>query len=145
VTTITRSVLLPYSAAEMYALVNDVEAYPQFLPWCRAAQVLSRDEDMVQARIELALRGIHKAFTTCNRLQKNKMIEVRLLEGPFRHLEGYWRFDALSEDSCKILLDMEFEFATWLLDRALGSIFGQIVTTLVDAFRRRAVQVYGRR
>jgi ribosome-associated toxin RatA of RatAB toxin-antitoxin module len=145
VTTVTRSVLVPYSAAEMYALVSAVETYPEFLPWCRGARVLSRDADMVEARIELALRGIHKAFTTCNRLQKNKMIEMRLLEGPFRHLEGYWHFDALAENSSKVLLDMEFEFATWFLDRALGPIFGQIVNTLVDAFRRRAVQVYGRR
>jgi ribosome-associated toxin RatA of RatAB toxin-antitoxin module len=145
VTTVTRSVLVPYSAAEMYALVNDVGSYPQFLPWCRSARIVTGDEDMVKARIELALGGVHKTFTTCNRLQKNKMIEVHLLEGPFRHLEGYWSFDALAENSCKVALDMEFEFSNWLLHRALGHVFGQIVNTLVDAFRHRAEQVHGRR
>lgn len=143
--TVARSIIVPYTAAEMYALVNDVEAYPKFLPWCRSSQVLSRNDDEVRARIELAVGGIRKSFATCNRLQNNKMIEVRLLEGTFRRLEGYWRFDALSERACKVAVDMDYEFSTWFLGRALGPVFSQIVSTLVDSFRHRAEQVYGRR
>lgn len=86
-TTVSRSALVPYSAGEMYALVDDIESYPQFLPWCKSSKVFSRDEDEVRASIELARGGIQRAFTTCNRLQPGKMIEVRLVEGPFHHLE----------------------------------------------------------
>src|SRR3569832_1831629 len=103
---INRSALVPYSPAEMYSLVNDVDAYPQFLPWCKSAQVLSRNDDEVRASLELARGGFEKSFTTCNRLQKNKMIEMRLVEGPFRRLEGYWRFEPLGEQACKVSLDM---------------------------------------
>src|SRR3990172_583892 len=104
---ISRSALVPYTPAEMYALVNDVEAYPQFLTWCKAARVLNRDEDEVRASLNLARGGIEKSFTTCNRLQKDKMIEVRLVEGPFRRLEGFWRFDAVGEQACKVSCDLD--------------------------------------
>jgi len=145
VTTISRSALVPYSAAEMYALVNDVESYPQFLPWCRSSRVLSRNEDEVRATIELARGAIQKSFTTCNRLQKDKMIEIRLVEGPFHHLEGFWRFDALDEKASRVSLDLDFDFSSRILSLALGPVFGQIANTLVDSFQKRAVQVYGKR
>ena len=144
-TTITKTALVPYSAADMYALVSDIEAYPEFLPWCRSTRVLSRDHDELRAMIELAVGAVHKSFTTVNRLQKNKMIEVRLLEGTFRHLEGYWRFDALGDKGCKIVLDMDFEFSGRVISAALGPIFSHIMNTLVDAFCRRAQQTYGKR
>lgn len=145
VPTISRSALVPYSAAEMYALVNDVESYPQFLPWCRSTRVLSRNEDEVRATIELARGGIQKSFTTCNRLQKDKMIEIRLVEGPFHHLEGFWRFDALDEKASRVSLDLDFDFSSRILSLAFGPVFGQIANTLVDSFQKRAVQVYGKR
>lgn len=142
---IHRSALVPYSSAEMYSLVNDIDSYPQFLPWCKSARVLSRDDDQVRASLELARGGFEKAFTTCNRLQKNKMIEMRLVEGPFRHLEGFWRFEPLGEQACKVSLDMDFEFANKLVGLALGSLFNQIANTLVDSFCKRAIDVYGHR
>src|SRR3569832_2448674 len=120
---INRSALVPYSPAEMYSLVNDVDAYPQFLPWCKSAQVLSRNDDEVRASLELARGGFEKSFTTCNRLQKNKMIEMRLVEGPFRRLEGYWRFAPLGEQAYKVSLDMDFEFANKIVGFAFGPIF----------------------
>lgn len=129
----------------MYALVNDVESYPQFLPWCRSTRVLSRNEDEVRATIELARGGIQKSFTTCNRLQKDKMIEIRLVEGPFHHLEGFWRFDALDEKASRVSLDLDFDFSSRILSLAFGPVFGQIANTLVDSFQKRAVQVYGKR
>lgn len=144
-TTVQKSALVPYSAAAMYALVNDIESYPRFLPWCRSTAVLSRDEDEVRARIEMYKGAVHKSFTTCNRLQKDKMIEIRLQEGPFLRLEGFWRFQSLRSDACKVSLDMEFELAGALLQLVVGPVFKQITTSLVDAFCKRARQLYGGR
>ncbi len=142
---VRKSALVPYAAADMFALVNDVEAYPRFLPWCRSTRVLSHNQDEVRASIELVKGGVHKWFSTCNRLQRDKMIEIRLLEGPFLRLEGYWRFESLRSDACKVSLDMEFEFSNALLSLAIGPIFSQITNSLVDAFCKRAVEVYGGR
>ncbi len=141
---ISKNALVPYSAAEMYNLVNDVESYSAFLPWCRSSQVLSQDEDEQRATIEIAHGSLRKSFTTCNRLQKHKMIEMRLEQGPFRHLQGFWRFDALGERACKVSLDLDFEFSSKLVGMAMGPIFSQIANTLVDAFSKRAVEVYGK-
>lgn len=141
----SRSALVPYSAAEMYHLVDDIESYPDFLPWCRSAREWERDEDEVKASIELQRGGIHKTFTTCNRLQKDKMIEIRLVEGPFRHLEGFWRFEALEQGGCRVSLDMEYEFSSRLLKMAIGPVFAQITNNLVDAFCERATELYGKR
>jgi ribosome-associated toxin RatA of RatAB toxin-antitoxin module len=145
VATVKKSALILYSAAEMYALVSDIEAYPQFLPWCRSTQILSRSEDEVRAVIEMVKGRVHKSFSTINRMQHHKMIDIRLLEGPFRRLEGYWRFDPLRADASKVSLDMEFEFASPLVRMAVEPVFKQIANSLVDAFCKRAVDRYGRR
>ena len=142
---INKSALVPYTPAEMFALVDDIDSYAKFLPWCNGARVLSRTEDEVRATIELSKGGVDKAFTTCNRIQQNKMIEVRLVEGPFKHLNGFWRFDALGDDGCKVSLDLEFEFASRLLSTVVGPVFSQIANSLVDSFLKRAVDVYGKR
>ena len=143
--TVKKSALVLYSAAEMYALVSDIEAYPQFLPWCRSTQILSRAEDEVRATIEMVKGGVHKSFTTSNRMQKHKMIDIRLLEGPFKRLEGYWRFEPLRTTASKVSLDMEFEFSNYLVRMAIEPVFKQIANSLVDAFCKRAVDVYGKR
>jgi len=143
--TIRKQALVPYTPAEVYALVNDIAAYPEFLPWCSASRVLYADADEMRASIEMRRGGLKRSFATRNRLQKDKMIEVRLLEGPFRHLEGYWRFDPLGERGCKISFDLQFEFANRVVDATLGPVFQQIARTLVEAFCQRAEQVYGRR
>jgi len=142
-TTINKFALVPYTPAQMFALVDDIEAYPQFLPWCKRTRVLSRTEDEVRATIELSRGGVEKAFTTCNRNQKDKMIEMRLVEGPFKRLDGFWRFDALGEDGCKVSLDLEFEFSSRMLGMVVGPVFSQIANSLVDSFQQRAVDVYG--
>ncbi len=142
--TISKSALVRYSVSDMYGLVSDIEAYPNFLPWCSHVKVLSRNEDEVRATIGIARGGIRKSFTTYNRLQRNKMIEIRLVAGPFRHLQGFWRFDALREDACKVSLDMEFEFAGTLVKLAFGPVFHQITNSLVDSFCRQAAKVYGK-
>jgi len=141
---ISKSALVPYSPAQMFALVDGIERYPEFLPWCCSTTVLSRTDDEVRATIELSKGGVQKAFTTCNRNQINKMIEIRLVKGPFRHLEGFWRFDALGDDGCKVSFDLEFEFASRVLSMVVGPVFSQIANSLVDSFHRRVVEIYGR-
>lgn len=143
---ISRNALVPYTVEEMYELVEDIESYPEFLPWCRSTEVLERNECEVSASIEIAKGALHKSFTTRNRHQKNKIIEMRLVKGPFKHLEGFWRFDTLKNaQASKISLDLDFEFENKLIAMAVGSIFNQIANTMVDAFTKRAVEVYGER
>ena len=113
-TSISKSALVSYSAEKLFGLVDDIDAYPEFLPWCHSAEVLSRTDDEVKARLDLVKGAVKKSFTTLNRLQNNKMIEMRLVEGPFHHLEGFWRFERLEEDSCKVSLDLDFEFSNKL-------------------------------
>lgn len=145
-TTLNRSALVPYSPAEMFALVDDIESYPKFLPWCRATEIHSRDTDEVYATIEIARGAIHKSFTTHNRMQKNKIIEMRLIKGPFHHLEGFWRFDPIGEnEGCRVSLAMEFEFSNRLISLAFGPIFSEITASLVDSFCNRAKDCYGQR
>jgi ribosome-associated toxin RatA of RatAB toxin-antitoxin module len=143
-TTIHCEAIVSYSSEQMFQLVDDISSYSSFLPWCASSKELMRNADQVEANIELAKGAVRKAFTTRNRIQKNKMIEMRLLEGPFRHLEGFWRFDALNDGAaCKISLDMDFEFSNRLIGLAVGPVFTSITNTLVDAFVDRANAVYG--
>jgi len=144
-TCISKSALVPYSPTEMFALVDDIDSYPEFLPWCSAARVVSRSDDEVCASISISKSGVDKSFVTCNRNQKNKMIEMRLKEGPFKHLQGYWRFDPLGDEGCKVSLDLEFEFSSRVLGMVIGPVFNQVANSLVDSFQQRALDVYGRR
>lgn len=136
---------VPYSAGEMYSLVNDIESYPTFLPWCSGAEVRDAREDRLRACISLRAGRIHHEFSTENTMQPGRRINVRLASGPFRYLEGYWDFEPDAEGGCRVTLDMKFEFKNKIMTLALNQVFHHIVGTLVDAFRDRAVQVYGRR
>lgn len=140
---VNRNAILPYSAPQMFALVNDVEAYPDFLPWCKASKIIKQTTDEVCASLTLKKGAIEKDFTTCNRIQINKMIEVKLLNGPFKHLEGFWQFEAISESSCRVILNLEFEFANKFISLAFGAVFQQVTQTLIDAFIERAAEKYG--
>ena len=142
---VDRSALVPYTPQEMFELVSDIEAYPRFLPWCHGARILSRDIDEVRARIEFAVGGMTRSFTTRNRHQINKMIEMHLVDGPFSRLNGFWRFDPLGEEGSKIALFLEYDFSSRVLGMVVGPVFGQIANTLVGAFQQRAVDIYGPR
>lgn len=142
-TTIKKSALLPYSAAQMYALVDDIESYPIFLPWCKDARVFSRNADEVHAEIHIAHGVLNKAFSTINYLQKDKGIEMQLASGPFQHLEGSWSFVELGNAGCKISFELDFKFSNKLMELMIGPAFSYIGNTLVDAFCQRAKQVYG--
>ncbi len=140
---IQRSTELPFGARQMYDLVNDVAAYPEFLPWCGAVQIHERTETRQRATLELVRNGLRKSFTTINTMVPGERIEVMLDKGPFRRLHGDWQFRSLGEQRCRIDFRMEFEFAGALLDMALGPLFTQVTETMVESFRRRAYDVYG--
>jgi len=143
---IERSALVHYSPAEMYALVNDVASYPAFLPWCRSAKVLESSASEMTASIEIAKGMLNRSFTTHNTLEPPQRIELTLVDGPFRKLQGCWQFATLkTENACKVSLQLEFEFESTMLSLAAGPIFTQIGNSLVDAFCKRAVEVYGER
>lgn len=130
----------------MYNLVNDVADYQNFLPWCRSSSVISESEDEMIASVEIARGALNKTFTTRNRLQKGRRIELELVDGPFKKLQGYWQFDPLkTENACKVTLDLEFEFDNAMMSIAAKPIFTQIANSLVGAFCKRAVEVYGER
>jgi len=142
---ITRSALVPYTQQEMFVLVSDVDAYPRFLPWCSGAATLSREDDEVLARIDFQVGVASKSFTTRNRHVGNEAILMQLVEGPFSHLQGSWRFEPLGDAGCKISLNLEYEFSSKMVSMVTGPVFNKIASSLVDAFQKRAVEVYGRR
>lgn len=141
--TIKRSALLPYGAKDMYVLVNDVEAYPEFLPWCNSARVLSRTREQVEATLELQKGALRKTFTTRNRNREFESIELKLVEGPFSHFSGVWQFKDLGEEGCKVSLELEFAFRSRSADLMFGAFFEEVCNALIDAFSRRAAVVYG--
>ena len=143
-TVIERSALVPYPAAAMYQLVNDIEAYPQFMDGCVGAQILHRDADSIDARLELSKGGVHYSFSTRNRLLPPERIELTLLEGPFERFAGLWTFQALSPQACKVTLHLEFEMSGKLLSFAVKTLFNSVANQLVDALVKRANSLYGR-
>ena len=143
-TTIHRSAIVSYSAHQMFELVADIPSYPKFLPWCGGARINSTQGDEVIAAIDIAYSGVHRTFSTRNLLQRDKMMEIQLLEGPFSYLQGFWQFKALDEQSCKISLDLEFDVANRIVGLALTPVFSNIANQLVDRFHRRATELYGK-
>lgn len=142
-TEIDRSALLPYTARQLFALVDDIEAYPQYMDGCVGAQELRRTASEVEARLDLARGGLRQSFSTRNRLYAYETIELELIEGPFERFSGRWRFQALGDMACKVSLQMEFSVNNALLGLAVGRLFDGVTDKLVDAVTRRARQVYG--
>ncbi len=143
-TNIKKTRIVNYSCEQMFALVNDVEHYAEFLPYCTQSFVNFRNENEVQATLVISAAGINKSFTTNNRLQTNKMIEIRLVDGPFKSLEGFWLFEEINHNSCQIIFDLEFEFINGLFVKFISPIFAQITNQMVDEFCLRAEQLYGK-
>lgn len=138
---VKRSREVKYSCEAMYNLVNDVESYGEFLPYFEQSVVHHRDEDEVQATLVVSAAGMQKSFTTRNRLQKNKMIEIRLVDGPFSHLEGFWRFDE-TPVGCMISFDLEFQFSSRMVAMLLEPFFEQVTNRMLDAFCTRAEAIH---
>lgn len=152
---ISRSALVPYSAQAMFGLVDDIKSYPEFLPWCASSKEFDRNDQGVRGEVELRKGKVHKSFTTQNTNVPGESITMRLVEGPFKILEGVWSFQTLQGQAnnvsdggnvpvgCKVALDLEYEFSNVLLKMTVGPVFHQIADKLVDAFCQRANELYG--
>jgi ribosome-associated toxin RatA of RatAB toxin-antitoxin module len=139
---VEKSVLVGFPAHKMFALVDAVEAYPQFLPWCGGSKVIYRDDKRTLATIQINYHGAKQSFTTDNAKEAPHRMTVRLVQGPFRTLDGEWRFTSLREDACRIDFRLNYEFSSKLLEKLIGPVFSYISNTLVDAFVRRAEKVF---
>ncbi|WP_234194234.1 MULTISPECIES: type II toxin-antitoxin system RatA family toxin [Pseudacidovorax] len=141
-----KSVLIWYSATEMYDLVTDVARYPEFLPWCDRAQVIEQDEAGMTAEVGLAFGGIRQSFTTRNTHVPGREVQLKLVKGPFSQLEGIWKFAPVGQEgerACRVTLDLNYGFDNFALQALVGPVFDKIASTLVEAFVKRAEQVYG--
>lgn len=141
---IHKSALVPYSAEQMYDLVNDVESYPKFLPWCAEVQLLSKNRESLMATIVVSKGALRQAFTTMNAMEEGQRIEMNLVEGPFKYFKGLWRFDPLEAKGCEISFHLNLEFARGLIGLAFGRTFSQLANSLVDAFCQQAQERYGK-
>ncbi len=135
---VTKCAEVPYTAEQMYNLVNDIESYPEFLPWCTDARVYNRTETSLNASVSLETGKIKQSFSTENTMEFGKRIDVKLISGPFKYLTGYWQFNNIDDHRCQITLNMEFEFKNKLLKLTLKYFFNKFIDSLVGAFTDRA-------
>ena len=141
--TVSRSAQVPFSAEQMFDLVDDIASYPEFLPWCQRATVQRRTADLVEATLEVGLGGVQKQFSTRNGLDRPRRIEIQLLKGPFRSLEGAWTFKEHDDGGSEVELTLNFEVAASPLHMVFGVLFEEIVRSQVAAFIARAKAKYG--
>lgn len=134
---------MPHTAAEMFDLVNDVEAYPEFLHWVRDARVDERADDSVTATLDIGISGIHKSFTTLNTFERPSRLDIELVSGPFRHLDGLWEFEDVADGECEVTVTLTFEVAHSPLSMVFSMVFEELVRTQVSAFVQRADAIYG--
>lgn len=139
---ISRTALVPYSAEQMYQLVNDVKSYPQFLPGCSGSRILDESASQMMAAVDVSKAGISKTFTTRNILVSNQSIIMQLVDGPFRKLMGGWKFTPIGDDACRIEFQLDFEFTNKLIELAFGRVFKELAGNMVQAFTMRAKEVY---
>ena len=140
---VEKSVLIGHSAAKMYALVADVDAYPQFLPWCSGTEVRRLDAHRAAATLHVNYHGLRLHFTTENQMDAGALIDMKLVNGPFKHLDGFWRFVPLAEQACKIEFQLNYELSGKLMEKLAGPVFNHIANTLVEVFVKRATTLYG--
>jgi len=139
-----KSLLMPYSSAKIYAVVEDIASYPEFLPWCGGTRILSQESNRVDAEIIIAKGPVRVAFATINQLHAHERIDMRLKNGPFKQLSGFWLFEPIGDDACRVTLKLDFEFDNALLAMAVGTVFEQVIGSLIDAFLVRAKSLYGK-
>ncbi len=137
-----KTVLVPYSAETMFNLVDQAERYPEFLPWCGGVDLHWRNETSTSATLHIDYHGIKQNFTTENAKAFPTLMDIKLVNGPFRHLEGVWKFIPLAEDACKIEFRLHYEFSSPLLEKIIAPVFNHIANTFVDAFVERAEKIF---
>jgi len=142
-TRINRSALVNHSAERMFELVNDIESYPLFMQGCTAARIIESNEQQLIGELTLTKAGINQTLTTRNILVYGREMKMELIKGFFNSFSATWRFDPISEGACKVSLEMEFEFASGIMDFAMGKLFSSSANNLVDSLVKRAQQVYG--
>ncbi|TCV90125.1 type II toxin-antitoxin system RatA family toxin [Sulfurirhabdus autotrophica] len=140
---VKKSVLVGHSASRMFMLVDQVEQYPEFLPWCGGTEVKWRDELTTLATIKIDYLGVKQSFTTNNTKDMPHLINLKLQDGPFSHLEGSWRFVELNGEACKVEFELHYEFSNKILEKLVGPVFSHIANSFVEAFVQRADKVYG--
>lgn len=139
-----KTVIVAYSAEQMFILVDKVEEYANFLPWCAGADVKQRDADKLIATLLIDYHGIRQSFTTENKNVPAQSIKMHLLDGPFKHLDGMWTFKPLAVDACKIEFNLTYAFSSKILEKLIGPVFNIITNNFVEAFCKRAQVVYGK-
>jgi len=140
---VSRSTLLPYSAEKMFDVVADIRSYPGFLKWCDDMQIISENAEEVVAKLMISYAKLNFSFTTRNKMKKNESITMNLVDGPFSSLTGQWTIQALSDEACKVSLEMDFMFDSKITDKLFGRVFENIINDQIDAFQKRAAQLYG--
>ena len=144
---VERSALVPYSADQMFTIINDIDVYPAFLPWCNGAEIINREDNEMVARLDIEKAGLKQSFTTKNiwdcASNEQWQMEMLLVEGPFSHLKGLWSLQALGDDGCRVSIKLEFELNSRVMNATLGKVFGVVSDKMVDAFCDRAERIYG--
>ncbi|MHA6914876.1 type II toxin-antitoxin system RatA family toxin [Ralstonia pseudosolanacearum] len=140
---VEKTVLIGYSAERMFDLVTNVKDYPDFLPWCGGVEIYEQSDTSLDARVDIAFKGIHQYFRTRNTQTRPSHIDMTFADGPFKAFTGFWQFTPLRADACKINFHLHYEFSSVILEKLIGQVFSMIANTFVDSFVKRAEAVYG--
>ena len=139
---VERSALVMHSSEQMFALVNDVDRYQEFLPWCGGSRVVSHENNIMVATVDIAFKGVRKSFTTQNTQTPSERLDMELVDGPFSELSGAWTFQPISDTACRISLSLGFGFSSKVVESLVGPVFRLIADSMVDSFCKRADQIY---
>lgn len=139
---VSRSALLPYTVDQIYDIIVDIQAYPEFLNWCSAADIISQTDNDVDAKLSIAYGRLNLNFTTRNVMRPNNCVTMSLVEGPFSKLNGQWTVQTLNESACKVSLEMDFNFDNVITQKLFGRIFKSVIAAQLDAFQKRANELY---
>jgi len=140
--TISKSVITPYTPAQMYALVSDVANYKNYLPWCPSSEVLKTDGNKIVGRVDISYLKVKAHFTTENINTLNERIDMNLVDGPFKHLQGHWKFTPLGENGCKVEFKLDYKFSNFIIEKVIGTVFEIVIKNIVDSFVKKAHEIY---
>lgn len=139
---ISKSVITPFTPAQMYALVSDIENYKNYLPWCPSSQVLKREGNKITGRVDISYLKVKAHFTTENINCENQRIDLSLVDGPFKHLKGHWLFTPLGTTGCKIEFKLDYAFSNFIIQKVIGTVFEMVIKNIVDSFVKKAHEIY---